>query len=315
MTVKSALFALLVMYFLAMPTMALEVTRVEPEPDSELQETEPIIRIYVAPAKGEIIDPNKISILLNGKKIANRCLVIQNGITCVPDDRFPQGKNTLQFIYAGTPQREFSWSFTVRNVSDPKGELTHNATNGALQEGEILEVELKSKPGGSARFDIGNWKEDMAMREESPGVYKGSYKVERMNSAKDQIVSASLRLPGGETLHFESPRRVTISAYFFKVKILSPANDSEVANYFDIIGRTRPGSRVSLAPQLHFTGGIGANPGGMGAIEVMADEKGNFKIHYGMPIKIPGMQLNFMVTARDTEGNISLPVSFSVKIK
>ena len=47
-------------------------------------------------------------------------------------------------------------------------------------------VSLKGHPGLKASFDIGNWKSGIAMKEVSPGLYTGSYRVR----AEDQIDNA-----------------------------------------------------------------------------------------------------------------------------
>jgi len=120
----------------------------------------------------------------------------------------------------------------------------------------------------------------------------------------------------GEKISFACPALVSIKAIFFKVKILSPAPDALVDNYFDIVGRTRPNSKVSIAPTMNFHGGIWTtSPQNSGAIEVMSDDKGFFKVHFGFPIKVSGMNYTFYVTAIDEDENRAFPMTFHVKLK
>ena len=47
-------------------------------------------------------------------------------------------------------------------------------------------MSLKGHPGLKASFDIGNWKSGITMKEVSPGLYTGSYRIR----AEDQIDNA-----------------------------------------------------------------------------------------------------------------------------
>lgn len=300
---------------------SMDIIRVVPAPDSTVESVKPTLYVYYSASENEKIDLDKVKLWLNGNSVTWKCLVMQNCISCDTSFRFPQGKNTIRFLYDSEKPSEYTWSFNVKTrdeiKSDSKGIFTHNYEE-PLQEGDAFEVKLVSEPGGKAVFNIGSWKKDISMKETSPGVYEGKYIVERYDNVKDQPITAAVSIKSKGLLQYESDKRISISAYFFKVKIISPKSDTKVEPYFDIIGRTRPKALVSVAPNTGFSGGIGADTGGsstQGAIEVMADEKGYFTIHYGFPIKLPGMKHRFFVIATDNEGNKSFPITFSVQVK
>jgi hypothetical protein len=294
---------------------AFEIIRVVPAPESNIQDPRPTLYVYYSGDENENIDISRIKLKLNGMDITWKCLTMPNCISCTTSYDFQEGKNTILFTYEGSPPIKYEWSFVIGSKAKETGSLSHNAKE-ALEEGDILEVELNTSPGGKATFDIGAFKKHIEMKEISPGIYKGSYVVQRFDNAKDQEIIANLVLSKGETRVFTCPSRVSIKAIFFKVKILSPTPDATVDNYFDIIGRTRPNTKVSIAPTLNFHGGIGTtNPQNSGAIEVMSDEKGFFKVHFGFPIKVSGMNYTFYVTAVDDEENRSFPMTFHVKVK
>ncbi len=305
-----------VLFFSTFPAAhAFEIIRVVPAPDSNIKELKPILYVYYSADENETIDISRIKLKLNGMDVTWKCLAMPNCISCTTSYDFPEGKNTILFTYDGQPSFRYEWSFLIGSMENEKEGLTHNA-KALLEEGDTLEVELDASPGGKATFDIGTLKKHIALKETSPGIYKGSYSVQRFDNARDQEVTATLVPAHGETRIFTCPSKVSIQAIFFKVKILSPAPDASVDSYFDIIGRTRPRTKVSIAPTMNFTGGIGTTtPQNAGAIEVMSDEKGFFKVHFGFPIKVSGMNYTFYVTAIDDEGNRAFPMTFHVRVK
>lgn len=294
---------------------ALEIVRVAPAPESIVNEPRPTLYVYYSGDGSENIDISRIRLKLNGMDVTWKCLTMPNCISCTTSYDFPEGKNTILFIYEASPPLKYEWSFTIEAKEKETGSLSHSARS-VLEEGDVLEVELRTSPGGKATFDVGAFKKRIAMEEASPGIYKGSYTVQRFDNAKNQEIIANFVSAQGETRVFTCPSKVSLHAIFFKVKILSPAPDATVDNYFDIIGRTRPNTKVSIAPTLNFHGGIGTtNPQNSGAIEVMSDEKGFFKVHFGFPIKVSGMNYTFYVTAVDDEENRAFPMTFHVKVK
>lgn len=209
--------------------------------------------------------------------------------------------------------------FALAEVGDV---LTVNSD--VFDEGDTVEVTLKSRPNGSAWFYIQDIAEDIPMKEVSSGIYKGTYNVKYGDNIKNAVISAKAEYYDTRQ-DFVSSQKITISTYFFKVKILSPKQDEEVDLYFDIVGKTRPNTLVNISPQTSIGGSgnifspnsrssLGSVPG---AIEITSDEKGFFKVRYGFPIKIPiiSVQYKFFVTAIDKEGRRSLPSSLSVKVK
>ncbi|MDQ7826469.1 MAG: hypothetical protein RDV48_26945 [Candidatus Eremiobacteraeota bacterium] len=297
---------------------AIEINRVTPAPGAVVEEEKPTVYIYFTLAKKEELNPGKLKVFLNDKDVSWKCLSLPQSVSLEPSFRFPEGTNTIRVLYdrgEGDPLR-YEWSFTIKTKETVKSGLTHNAAD-TLFEGDMLEVSLKAEPGGKASFSIGSLKQGIAMEEESTGLYKGKYRVSRDDTLKNEKITARFTSREGSATDYEAEKPVKIAGYFFKVRIMKPLNDSKVDSYFDIEGKTRPGAKVSIAPQTGFMGSFGTNvpSGAQGAIEVMADENGFFKLHYGFPIKLPGTQHRFIVSAWDKDGNRSIPYVFSVKVK
>ena len=206
-------------------------------------------------------------------------------------------------------------------VSFATESLTVNSD--VFEEGDTVEVTLKAPSKAIASFSIRDVAEYITMKEISSGIYKGTYVVKYGDNIKEAVITARAEYYE-QVLDFVCSKKISISTYFFKVKILEPAQDEEVDLYFDIVGKTRPNTLVNIVPQPVIGGqglfsqtsnsALGSVPG---AIELTSDEKGYFKIHYGFPIKVPllSIQYKFFITAIDKDGRRSLPSTLSVKVK
>ena len=62
----------------------------------------------------------------------------------------------------------------------------------ALKAGDELKVAMEGDPRKKATFRIGNFKKDLPLREEEPGMYSGSYKVLPGDLAEEALITAAL---------------------------------------------------------------------------------------------------------------------------
>lgn len=213
---------------------------------------------------------------------------------------------------------------SIKKITASDLNLEYNHRNEAFEEGDEIEAVLTAPSGGKATLKAGNdplFETDMYEYEK--GKYKGTYKIKYGDRLKNGILKASYESLSGSA-EASAPNPITVSAYFFKVRIISPENDSKTDLYFDIQGRTRPNVKVFIAPAASIGGmnpfasssksSLGSVPG---AIETASDDKGYFKVHYGFPIKVPivNMKFKFYVSAMDGDGKRSLPASFTVTMK
>ena len=69
----------------------------------------------------------------------------------------------------------------------------------ALKAGDELKVALEGDPRKKATFRIGNFKKDIPLREEEPGMYAGSYKVLPGDLAEEALITAVLADDAGHS--------------------------------------------------------------------------------------------------------------------
>lgn len=76
-------------------------------------------------------------------------------------------------------------------------EVLTNAKEGPFGKGKIIKVGLEGEPTMVAMFDIGNFKKNIPMKEEKPGIYIGEYPVMPGDNANSMPIVTYLKRPAG----------------------------------------------------------------------------------------------------------------------
>lgn len=71
--------------------------------------------------------------------------------------------------------------------------------NGKLQSNDLIYVSMEGDPGLTAYFDIGSFKTRIEMREVSPGLYTGSYRIKKGDQIGNTLIIANLTSKKGLT--------------------------------------------------------------------------------------------------------------------
>ena len=196
--------------------------------------------------------------------------------------------------------------------------ITFNKQQEPFEEGDKIEVELKAPKNCKVIMKIEKSEIEENIPEISDGIYKLSYPIKQGDNVKNSHIIAVCTLPDETEKEVISEDVLSISAFFFKIRLISPENDSKVDQYFDIVGRTRPNSKVFITPSPKI-GGVTpfTTDNSLGAIETKADNKGYFKVHCGFPIKVPIIKLKYRysINAVDENGNRSLTTLLNVEFK
>lgn len=207
---------------------------------------------------------------------------------------------------------------TTKETTDKEYILTFNKQEEPFEEGDKIEVELKAPKHCKVIMKIEKSEIEENMTEVSDGFYKLSYPIKQGDNVKNSHIIAVCTLPDETEKEIISEDLLSISAFFFKIRLISPENDSKVDQYFDIIGRTKPNCKVFITPSPKI-GGVTpfTADNSLGAIETKSDEKGYFKVHCGFPIKVPIIKLKYRysINAVDDEGKRSLTTLLNVEFK
>lgn len=202
--------------------------------------------------------------------------------------------------------------------------VTFTPLDKTLAPGDTLSVRAEATPGGTARFTLGGPPDagaataaiERPMREESPGVYVGTYEVKRGDSLNRAPVRVTFTPPNAQTgVTLAAANAVTTAAGAPNTPVIdTPQEGASVgASMATITGRAAPHAtvRVVVAYQGRALLVIGAR-GTLTRREVTADEKGSWSVANVKLSAPPGVsKLSFTATAVsvDQTGEISAPAT------
>lgn len=305
---------LLLILVLGGPVPAAELP-VTPGPGETVSEARPVISVQLP--RGGTIRHEDARLWVNGHEVTGSSLRTPMFVSYQAPGDMGEGEVQVRFqarTVEGTPVEQ-AWSFQLRPASRITS-VVHDADR-ELGEYDDLAVEMVAEPGGKAWFEIEGLASEIPMQEVSEGVYRGTYHVGSGDYRLQAPVVGHLQFgPRSSTMQAERP--VSIFGHLFQVRVKEPKNGSQVPLNFEIKGRTRPFARISVVPKIGFDEGMSApsrnDPAAMtGSIPGEADAKGDFTIRYGLPLKLPNMQVVLTIVATDAEGNRSIPTVLRLK--
>lgn len=107
-------------------------------------------------------------------------------------------------------------------VPDPQGaktspgpriqELMSNAATSPFGLGKVVQVGIQGDPGALAVFDIGQARTGIAMRETTPGVYVGEYRVQEGDNLRQATIRVTLRARNGLQSQWLDPTPVSLDS-------------------------------------------------------------------------------------------------------
>jgi hypothetical protein len=272
-----------------------------------------------------------LRVWLDGAEITQTVLRKESVLSCPLPASLAPGMHRISLALpglSGSP-REITWQFRkggpVTAAAGSSDVMVTHASEKILYEGDLLDVTVRG-PGGATRATASTGERiSFPLTEVEPGVYKGTYEIQRGDYIMSKRVRADLSWQNGKTLTGYADKPVKLFGQFFTVRILEPKPDEEVPFNFVIKGRTRPNSRINLSPHLgapspnqSVLGTAPPSPGditsGLGSIEVFSDERGFFEQKFGFPIQLFDMRYSFSVTVVGPDGEQGIPSSFTVKL-
>lgn len=289
-----------------------------PAEDEVIYLDNPKIGIYFKSKFKDEIDFESLKIYLNEVDITAKGRLNYQSFVCFPLKKLPQGKNSVKItgFYKNKEVFSHQWYFYIKPENLIKS-ISHTGHN-KLIEGEKLTVTLYGIPTGVAYFNIDDWKTHLMMKEISPGIYQGNYKVKRQDLALNKFITVFLKKGLGIESSLKSSKPVNVVGQLFMVKILTPASGEKVNQRFKIKGRTRPNSIVKISNNIIIEKGLGifdftAQTGG---IETKSDKDGFFEIDFGFPsAKLKGAKFILKFVARDEYENYSIPAVITLFAK
>jgi len=256
------------------------------------------------------VDKKSLKLMLNRHDITkdNGITVYNDRITFKPSENLKEGDYLIYIYGKSTDGHDFcaEWKFFIRLSA---AVTSHNAIK-ELNTGEILEVQMLGEPYQKAYFDIGEWKKGLPLHESfrTPGLYIGTYTVQKGDSVVNATVTGYLINSSGETVRARADRSVSISAGELLLKITQPKDGDFVSNQFVVAGQTRPFTAVRIEVKITSNlPGIGPVDNGFIGEDIKANQGGVFEYKVKAGNQLPGSEYTVTVMVRDAQGNKSTP--------
>jgi len=174
--------------------------------------------------------------------------------------------------------------------------ITHSADR-ALRAGETITVTIRGTPGGQATFDIFGIAQGVAMREVSPGVYRGTYTIQPDDNVLSAGVFGHLRVGGQEAVLVQAGELVSIDGR-------PPTIRGRIPQPNTVINNTRPNILITFDDQ----GGSGVAAANSALVVNGQNVTGSAAwsetaVAYTPPQSLPQGPISVRTVLRDRAGN------------
>lgn len=280
-----------------------------PPPQSQVQSNDLIISVAVSGPLSKALDLGTAKLFVDGHNVTGLCLRTDDYLSFRPFNPPEPGPIAARVEFSNGVTREWTFEVVPSRLIES---VTHNGKE-ALGEYQDLKVEMVAEPGLEASFLIDRRREAHPMTEVSRGRYEGVYTVKPGDYYLGVPITGQLHL-GERVEQKDAEVPAKLFGHLFRVHIIEPLSGPAPSNNFVIKGRTRPGSKVTIAPKYSFNNNAlppqsrWSGSGG-GSFESRADEEGFFEVEYGVPIAVPGLKVVLAVFAVTPDGERSAPIT------
>lgn len=263
--------------------------------------------------RGSGIDKSKVQLLLDGAEVG--ASVSEGFFSYKPGADLPTGRHTLSLVLrdlAGNQTRR-EWAFTVVEMPLLKS-LRIQPTDKPLDYGDVLTFKVDGAPNAAtATVTIGP-KISVTLREDSPGVYVGSYALRRQDMVPNAVVTATLTFADGRSASQSGERPLTLTAGSPDAPVIDlPQEGARVGNSVILSGRALPNASIKVS--IRYEGKRGGLIGERKLLEevtVKADARGRWAtdpIVLKVPRDMTGATFYADVVAVGTGGDPSAAVT------
>jgi hypothetical protein len=270
---------------------------------------------------GSGISTKKSRLLIGGKDVTGDAVFTEGFFSYKPP--MPLKPGTIEAVLvvrdeAGNELKK-EWSFLLQGASvEPIQSVLLSPSDKALDYGDVLTVKVVGVPGSQAAFSLGEVVKDKLLREDTPGVYVGTYTVRRDDAVAGAQVTITLTPPGGKTATRtlnpltggSAPAPAPTSGY--SPIIDTPQDGASVGDRVVLTGRALPGASVRVTLKYNGRKLVVPTSGVVSTVTLKADDKGNWAtqpIVIKVPRDLTGVTLTAEVVALGAGGAPSAPAT------
>ena len=242
---------------------------------------------------GSGIDVRKSKLVVAGKDVTADAVFTDGFFSYKPVAPLKPGKTVaslLAFDAAGNQLRK-DWSFTIGSPADaePLRSIEIAPSDKTLDYGDVLTVKVIGVPGATASFSLGDVVKDKLLREDTPGVYVGTYTIKRGDAVSGASVGVRFTPQGGPTIERIAEGGAVNAApkpTSYTPTIDTPLDNASVGDSVTITGRALPGASVKVTLKYSGLKVVVAASGQIASLTVKADDKGSWSAG-PIPLKVP----------------------------
>lgn len=297
MRVRSALLAATLGLWLLTPAWALRVT-CSPADGEKVRSTGQPISVRLP--FGANLPYRDAQMWIDGQEVSDKLQKTASFLSFQPSTGWKPGAHTVK-IKLG--DEELAWSFEVESPHL----ITGVRWNGpkVLHEYDEVHFEVQGLRGLTGSIQIVGADKPVALHEENPGVYRGTFSVPIEFKRLQSPVTVTLKHKDFEDTQ-TCNEQLKFSPAGFRVALLSPDPAQPIMGDLVLEGRTRPDSQVDLSGQFASASGI----------DVVSGSKENWDKPFKSKLTAgPDGYFKLTIPRPDVRGRLVLKVSLQAKGK
>ena len=264
-------------------------------------------------------DPRKMQLLVNGEDVTARAIFSDTFFTYQPQTDLAQGSVTAKLIARDVAGNETSreWRFSVV-ATVMLSSVVALPDDRPLNFGDILAIKAVGAAGSRATFSLGAKVKDQPLKEDSPGIYVGSYTVQKQDVMVAAPVSVTVTDLRGRTATLKASNTITVTAGPPDIPIIDqPQDGANVGGSVVLSGRCLPNASIKVT--VRYAGkraNILAASGLIGEVSTKADASGRWAtepILLRVPKELTGLIFTAEVSATGTGGKGSSTATIKFK--
>lgn len=269
-----------------------------PGSDAQVKELTPEISVILP--LGASLPYRQATITVDGRDVSADCVKTALLITYRPSQPLTRGLHQVQVAIGGQQQ---AWSFEV--VGQPLIAGCIFAAPPAVKPFDRVDVEVRGEARGKAWAELVGFPEKYELKEKLRGNYRGHFKVPAKLTGRDAQVEVFLQKEGALDRQI-CPGKLAIAAPNLTVAWLTPADGAVVEPRFRAVGKTLPGTRVTIKARLFFRDGVEFGKLPKETVQdIKADREGRFAYEYAFPPGLPRLGLRLRAQGHDAGGTAS----------
>ncbi|WP_309710899.1 copper amine oxidase N-terminal domain-containing protein [Armatimonas sp.] len=258
--------------------------------------------------QGSGLDAKKVQLVVNGEDVTARAIFTETFFTYQPQADLAPGPILAKLTAHDTAGNETSreWRFTVIPTSLLKS-FVALPDDRPLNFGDVLTLKALGAPGSKATFSLGVKVKDQPLKEDSPGVYVGTYTVQKQDVMVAAPVTVTVTDTRGRTATLKAANAITVTAGPPETPIIDqPQEGASVGGSVVLSGRCLPNATIKVT--VRYAGkraSILAASGLIGEYSAKADASGRWAtepILLRVPKELTGLVFTAEVSATGTGG-------------